>query len=88
MAAVPDVLNLIAGDNPTNYRGHPVIVRRNQSPCAVMQLKRRINQRIGHAMLAELRANGAQDHPLWLCPLNNETPNHHIVVRLHKGANT
>src|SRR6266404_5775522 len=88
MAAVPDVLNLIAGDNPTNYRGHPVIVRRNQSASAVVQLQRWISQWIGHPKLAELRAYGAQNYLLWLCPLNNKTANHHVIARLHKGAST
>src|SRR5438094_126051 len=51
-----------------------------------MQLKRRISQRIGHAVLAELRANGANNDSLWLRPLNNESSNHHVVGGLDKGA--
>jgi len=38
MAAVHYVVDLIAGDNPAKYRGHPVVVRGNQKlpePCAV-----------------------------------------------------
>ena len=30
----------------------------------------------------------AQNHSLWLSPLNNKTANHHVVVRLHKAAST
>ncbi len=48
MAAVPYVLDLVAGDNPANYRGHPVIVRGNQSSGAVVQLQCRISQCIGN----------------------------------------
>src|SRR5947199_1095822 len=38
MAAVPYVLDLIAGDNPAKYSGHPVIVRGNQSSSGIVQL--------------------------------------------------
>ena len=38
MAAVHYVMDLIASDNPANYRGHPVIVRGNQSSSGVVQL--------------------------------------------------
>src|SRR5882724_2808820 len=86
IAAVPDVLNLIAGDYPADDRMPPVIVRGDQSPSAIMQLQRWIRQWSGHAKLAELGANGPHNHPFWLSPLNNETAYHYIVAGLHKAA--
>src|SRR5437870_8148236 len=86
IAAVPDVLNLIGGDNPADDRMSPVIVRGDQNASAIMQLQRWIGQWSGHAKLAELGANGPHNHPFWLSPLNNKTANHYIVARLHKAA--
>ena len=53
-----------------------------------MQFQRRIRQSIGHPILTELRANGTQNHPLWLCSVNNETANHHVVAVCTKAAST
>ena len=90
MAAVLDVADLIAGDNPADYRSLPVIIRGNQSSCAVVQFQCRISQCIGNIIwrCTELRTNGTNNHPLWSGPLNNETANHHVVARLHKAAST
>ena len=74
--------DLIAGYDSADYRMLPVIIRSNQSSSAVMQFQRRISQCIGNTIVAELRANGAQNYPLWLTPLNNETANHHVVTSL------
>ena len=51
-----------------------------------MQFQCRISQRIRNTILAELRANGANDHALCAGSLDNEPPNHHVVARLNKGA--
>src|SRR4029078_6142854 len=86
MAAVPDIASLIAGDNPADYRLLPVIIRGNQSSAAIVQLQGGIAQCIGNAILSELGTYGANNHPLWFGPLNNEASNHHVVARLHKAA--
>ena len=41
---------------------------------------------IGNADTTQLRADGPQNHSLWLCALNDKTADHHVVVRLHKAA--
>ncbi len=46
VAAAPDLLYLVAGDNPADYRRSPIIIRRNQIPCAVMQFQGGISQGI------------------------------------------
>src|SRR5918996_3699983 len=86
VAAAPDLAHLVAGDNPADNRMLPVIIRGNQSTCAVVQFQGRISQWIGHTKLAELRANGPQNHSLWLSPFNNEPANHHVIVGLYITA--
>src|SRR5437016_6334870 len=51
-----------------------------------MQFQGRISQWIGNPILGEIRTYGANNHPLWLCPLDNEPADHHVVASLHKGA--
>ena len=86
MAAGLDVADLVAGDNPADDRRRPVIIRGNQRSRAVMQFQCRISQCIGNTILSELRANGANNYPLWFGPLNNEAANHYVVACLNKGA--
>ena len=57
-----------------------------KAPVAIIQFQRRIRQRIGNAILSELRTNGPHNHSLWFRPLHNETANHHVVTCLHKAA--
>ena len=86
MAAVPYVLDLIAGDNPAKYRGHPIIVMGDQSSSVVVQLQCRISQWIGNSILSQLWTDRTHNDSLCGSALNNETANHHVVVRLHKGC--
>src|SRR4029077_7878945 len=86
VAAVYDVDPLIAGDNPADYCLMPVIIRGNQSSPAIVQLQGRIQQRVGNAMLRQLRTNGSNNYSLCLAPLNDEAANHDILAGLHKGA--
>src|SRR6266487_3343947 len=86
VAAVPDIAHLIAGDNSADYRGPPVIVRRNQSTVSIIQFQCRISHRIRNAVLSELWANGTHNHSLWLRPRNDESANYHVVTCLHKAA--
>ena len=86
MAAVLNILNLIAGDDPADDRGLPVVVRGNQSAVSIVQFQCWIGHCICNSVLSELRANRTQNHPLWLCPLYNEPSNHQVVARLRKGA--
>src|SRR5204863_9253795 len=53
-----------------------------------MQFQCRISQNIRHAILAELRANGPQNHPLWLKTVNDKPADHHVIADLHQGAST
>src|SRR5436190_422943 len=53
---------------------------------AVVQFQGRISQCIGDGMLREVRACGANNHPLWFSPLNHEPANHHVVTRLNERA--
>ena len=39
VAAVPNIGDLIVGDNPADYRGPPVIVRRNQSSVNIVEFQ-------------------------------------------------
>src|SRR5947207_2481296 len=39
MAAVLNILDLVAGDHPTDYRLLPVVIRGNQSPVAIVQFQ-------------------------------------------------
>src|SRR6476620_11429502 len=88
VAAGDDVTHLVGGDDPADYRRSPIIVRGNQSPCAIVQFQGGISQRIGNIKWrrTELGTNGPQNHSLWLSPLNNKTANHHVVASLHKAA--
>src|SRR5204862_362802 len=47
-----------------------------------------ISHWIRNAILTELRANGANDHPLRLRALHNKPADHHVVAGLHKSART
>src|SRR5882724_2790977 len=86
VAAVLNIADLIAGDNPPEYRCLPVIIGSNQCSGPVVQFQSRITQRIGDPKLRELRANGTNDHRLCPSPLNNKTANHHMLARLHEAA--
>ena len=88
MAAVLNIADLIAGDNPAEYRRLPVIIGSNQCSGPVVQFQSRISQRIGDPILRELRANRTNDHPLWpSSALNNKTANHHMLrACLNKAA--
>ena len=44
VAAVYDVADLVSGDDPADYRGLPVIIRGNQSSCAIVQFQGGIGQ--------------------------------------------
>src|SRR4029077_7568852 len=88
VAAIYDVLHLVSGDNPADDRRHPIVIRGNQSSRAIMQFQGRISQWIGHRVLSEIRTYGANNYPVWLCALDNEPANHHVVVCLNKGART
>src|SRR5262249_209498 len=87
-STVKNAADLVAGNNPADRRMLPVLIRGNQSSRAVIQFKCRIGQWIGNSILAELRANGAQNYPLWFSPRNSETTNHHFVTSLDKTAST
>src|SRR6266567_1569150 len=85
-AAVLNIADLIAGDNPAEYRRLPVIIGSNQCSGPVMQFQSRISQCVGDSMLRELGANGTNDHSLWPSTLNNKTTNHHMLASLNKAA--
>ena len=61
-----DVVDLVSGDNPTDDRRRPAVIRGNQRSSAVMQLQCRISQRIGNAILSKLWANRPNNDSLWL----------------------
>src|SRR5260370_1157013 len=86
MAAVLNIADLIAGDNPAEYRRLPVIIGSNQRSGPVVQFQSRITQCVGDPMLRELGANGTNDHHLWPNPLNDKTANHHVFTGLNKSA--
>src|SRR6516165_9676245 len=86
MAAVLNVADLTAGDNPADYCRLPVVIGSNHRSTPIVQFQCRISQRIGDPILRELRANGTNDHSLWPATLNNETANHHMLARLNKTA--
>src|SRR6266550_5520452 len=86
MAAVLNVADLIAGDNPADDRGLPVIICTNQCSSPVVQFQSRISQYVGDPILRELRANGTNDDSLCPSTLDNKTTNHHMLARLHKAA--
>src|SRR5438093_6185425 len=88
VTAVLDFLHLVMGDNSADDRSLPIIIAANQGARAIMQFQGRILQRIGNAILTELRANGADDHSLGLRALDDKSSDHHVVARLHKGAGT
>src|SRR5207237_10249200 len=56
-AAVLNIADLIAGDNPTEYRRLPVIIGSNQSSRPIVEFQSGISQRVGDSILRELRAN-------------------------------
>src|SRR4029453_13362254 len=85
VAAGLNFVDLITGDNPTDDRAYPGVIRGNQSSRAVVQFQGRVSQCLGNAILRELRAYGANNYPLWLGPLNHEAANHHVVACLNKG---
>src|SRR5438874_1570151 len=88
VTAVLNFLHLVVGDNSADDRRLPIIIAANQSARAIVQFQCRILQWIGNTVLTELRANSADNHSLWLSPLNNKPTNHHVVARLHKCTRT
>ena len=76
------------GDNSTDYRRSPIIIRGNQSSCAIVQFQGGISQCIGNIIwrCTELRAYGTNNHPLCARSLNDKTANHDVVTSLHKAA--
>src|SRR5947208_3084317 len=86
VAAVYDILDLVLGDNPADDRSLPIIVAANQRSSAVVQFQCGISHWIRNAILTELRANGANDHSLWLSALHDKPANHHVVAGLNKSA--
>ena len=74
MAAVLNLADLTAGDNPTEYRGLPVIIGADQCSGPVVQFQSRIIQRIGDPILRELGANGTNDHPRFPAPWTMKPP--------------
>ena len=79
-------MDLVSGDNPTDDRRHPVVIRGNQRSSAVIQLQCRISQCIGNAILSKLWANRPNNDPLWWRSFNNEAADHHVVASLDEGA--
>src|SRR6267143_252265 len=86
MAAVLNIADLIAGDNPADYRRLPVIIGSNQCSAPVVQFQCGIGQGVVDPKLSELRANRTNDHPLLSTPLYNKTTNHHMLACLNKAA--
>src|SRR5258705_11214 len=86
VAAVLNVLDLVLGNDAVDYRMLPVVIRGNQSPGTIMQFQCRIGHCIWNSVLIELRTDRTHNHTLWLSPLYNESANHHVIARLHKGA--
>src|SRR5260221_566992 len=86
MAAVLNIADLIAGDNPAQDGGLPVIIGSNQCSAPVVQFQSGIRQGIGDPILSKFRANGTNDHLLRSSPLNDKTTNHHVLSRLNKTA--
>src|SRR5207248_1475378 len=84
--AIHDILHLVLSDNPADYCSLPVIIGSNQSSCAIVEFQCGILQWIGNAKLAELRANGANDHALCAGAFDDEPTNHHVVAGLNKAA--
>ena len=54
MATVLNIDDLIAGDNPAEYRALPVIIGSNQCSGSVVKFQSRISQRIRDPKLREL----------------------------------
>src|SRR2546429_122892 len=86
VAAVYDILDLVLGDNPADDRSLPIIVAANQRSSAVVQFQCGISHWIRNAILTELRANGANNYPLWVSALHDKPANHHVVAGLNKSA--
>src|SRR5215472_932504 len=86
MAAILNVADLIAGDNPADDGGLPVIIGTDQCSGPIVQFQCRITQCIGDPVLRELRANGTNDHCFWPTPLNDKAANHHMLARLNEAA--
>src|SRR5262249_20248542 len=86
VTAVLNILDLVSSDDPADDFSQPVIIGGNQSSVAIVQFQCRIGQWIGNTILAELRPNCTNNHPLWPTALNNKTANHHALARLNKGA--
>src|SRR5882724_12499534 len=85
-AAVLNIADLIAGDNPAEYCRLPVIIGSNQCSGPVVQFQSRISQYVGDPILRKLGANATNDHSLWPSTLDNKTTNHHMLARLNKAA--
>src|SRR5205807_6165695 len=80
VTAVLDFLHLVMGDDPADDRGLPIIIATNQSARTIVQFQGRILQWIGNPKLTELRADGADDHSLWLRALDDKSSDHHVVA--------
>src|SRR5204862_427320 len=87
MQAGLDRANLASRNDPADYGSLPVIVKRNQSPTAIVQFQCRIGQCMWNVewRRTELRTNRTDTHRLWSTSPNNKAANHHVVTRLHKA---
>src|SRR3954471_20441128 len=88
MAGVQNLLDLAAGNDPPDDCMLPIIVRGNQSSCAIMQFERGILQRIGNPILTQLRSDRPYDDSFQSAASHDETTNHHVVAGLDKAAST
>src|SRR5262249_39186713 len=84
--AVDDLLDLAAHDYASDYCRLPIVVGGKQSSGAIVQFQCRINQNVGNTELSELGAERTNDYGLTLGSLNDEAPDHHIVICLNKRA--
>ena len=82
-----DVADLAGGDNPADYRMLPVIVDAIKLPVLSCSSNVGSANALGTPYGGDqLRTDRTHNHSLWGSALNNESSNHHVVVRLHKAA--
>ena len=87
VAAVHECRGPGSGDNSADYRGLPVIVRGDQSSCAVVQFQGGISQCTWNIIwrCTELRTYGTNNHLFCAGSLNDKAANHYVVISLHKA---
>ena len=88
MPAVLDGVDLVGGDNAADHCVCQLSLEAITAPVPSCSSNFGLANALGTLYGGEFRTNRAHNDRLWSGSLNDETADHHVVARLHKGART